>query len=133
MSTQQPIITQQPSNIPVVSKTVVPAIAVSTAAVATEAPKISNPPLPSSRRADDLFDKVPCRKVITRSLLINSHAEMQITGHEIVTTNMFVPDHVVYHLTTVPLNVEVKRRFKDFEALRTILRKLFPLSKLPHL
>jgi hypothetical protein len=58
---------------------------------------------------------------------------MHISGHEVVATNMFMPDHVVYHLTTAPMNIEVKRRFKDFEALRGILRRLFPLSKLPHL
>jgi hypothetical protein len=43
---------------------------------------------------------------------------MHISGHEVVTTNVFVPDHVIYHLTTVPLNIEVKRRFKDFETSR---------------
>jgi len=111
-------------------------VAASVLPVAAELPSPTRPtsnPTISSKRADDLFDKVPCRKVITRSLLINSHAEMHITGHEVVKTNMFVPDHVVYSLTTTPMNIEVKRRFKDFEALRTILRNLFPLSKLPHL
>jgi hypothetical protein len=127
------ISTQQPISMTTVTKVTPPIAATIVAESHSSAISQNNSGLSSGKRVDDLIDKLNCRKIITRSLLINSKAQMHISGHEVVTTNMFVPDHVVYHLTTMPLNIEVKRRFKDFETLRNMLRKMFPLNKLPHL
>jgi len=46
---------------------------------------------------------------------------------------MFVPNYVLYSITTNPLAVEVKRRLKDFEMLRNLLKKVFPTTQIPHL
>lgn len=46
---------------------------------------------------------------------------------------MFVPNYVLYSITTNPLGVEVKRRLKDFEMLRNLLRKVFPTTQIPYL
>lgn len=39
----------------------------------------------------------------------------------------------MYIVTVNPNNVEVKRRLKDFENLRTLLQKFFPTTQIPHL
>lgn len=41
----------------------------------------ASPPKSENKKSEDFQDKIPCRKVVTRSLLINSKAEMFITGH----------------------------------------------------
>jgi hypothetical protein len=55
---------------------------------------------------------------------------------------MFVPDYVLYHIklnlgsNNNNLNnniIEVKRRLKDFDTLKNLLRKLYPANRLPHL
>lgn len=58
---------------------------------------------------------------------------MVVSGHEVINPNPFVPNYVLFWITTNPLHVEVKRRLKDMEALRTLLRKLFPGTQIPFL
>ena len=64
---------------------------------------------------------------------LSGEYEVVVSGHEIINPNPFVPNYVLFRITTNPLNVEVKRKLKDMEALRSLLRKLFPGQQIPFL
>ena len=75
---------------------------------------------------------MPCKKAISKCRLTGKE-EVLVSGHEIINPNIFVPKYVLYSLTTNPLNIEVKRRVKDFDSLRNLLVKFFPTIQIPHL
>jgi len=64
---------------------------------------------------------------------LTGNEDVLISGHEIVNPNVFVPKYVLFYITVNPQNIEVKRRLKDFESLRSLLKKFFPTSQIPHL
>lgn len=73
-----------------------------------------------------------CKKAVSKCRLTGKE-EVTVSGHEIINPNIFVPNYVLYSLTTNPLNVEVKRRMKDFDNLRDLLVRFFPTTQVPHL
>ncbi len=56
---------------------------------------------------------IKCRSFANKPRLDGDY-EVVVSGHEIVNPNPFVPNYVLYSITTNPLGVEVKRRLKDF-------------------
>lgn len=70
-------------------------------------------------------------KAFTNQPKLDGDYEITVTGHEIINPNPFVPNHVLYSITTNPVGVEVKRRLKDFQTLRNLLKKIFPNLQVP--
>jgi hypothetical protein len=54
-----------------------------------------------------------CRSFSNKPKLDGDY-EVVVNGHEIINPNPFVPNYVLYAITTNPINKEVKRRLKDF-------------------
>ena len=70
--------------------------------------------MPQRSQSNEAFMKeLECKKVMSKSKFIGNES-VNVTGHEIINPNIFVPKFVLYTLTTHPFNCEVKRRFKDF-------------------
>lgn len=92
--------------------------------------------VPSAREGlviDESFKaSLKCRSFSNKPRLDGDY-EVVVNGHEIINPNPFVPNYVLYTVTTNPLGREVKRRLKDFEALRNLLKKIFPSTQIPFL
>jgi hypothetical protein len=56
---------------------------------------------------------IKCRSFSNQPKLDGEY-EVTVTGHEVVNPNPFVPNYVLYSISTNPIGVEVKRRLKDF-------------------
>lgn len=56
---------------------------------------------------------IKCR-AFTNKPRLDGDYEVVVSGHEVINPNPFVPNYVLYTITTNPLGREVKRRLKDF-------------------
>lgn len=50
------------------------------------------------------------------------------SAEKIKPPGLFSSNYVVYHIRTEPLNIEVKRRYKQFEWLHQCLQNRFPVN-----
>ena len=87
----------------------------------------------SSSIFETIRENIPCRKINPKKVLTTSSPYVVIENHEIISPSMFLPNYVLYVIKVMPLGVEIKRKYKDFEVLRSILGKLFPMTRLPFL
>ena len=80
--------------------------------------------------------EITCQK-LTPNILYNKEIKIQIKNPQIIETDYFSLNYVLYDIETnifsENINWAVKRRYKDFVWLREILRKLFPFLFIPPL
>jgi hypothetical protein len=92
--------------------------------------------VPSAREnlvIDETFKATIKCRAFTNKPKLDGDYEVVVNGHEIINPNPFVPNFVLYTITTNPIGREVKRRLKDFESLRNLLKKIFPSTQIPFL
>ena len=106
--------------------------------------KIQNPPkLPSDAGKQNYKDDIginygivinptdECRVVDKTPLGIADNPSIQVGFPEKVEGGFFSKSYVTYLVTTIPLNIKVRRRYSDFEWLRQILTNLYIGNVIP--
>ena len=82
---------------------------------------------------EDWVDRITCIRAKSRQILLKKELDVVISGHEIVSRNLFMPDYVRYLVSTPALNSEVKRKYTHFLKLKNNMEKFYPGFRMPYL
>ena len=77
------------------------------------------------------LDSISCSTMETSELSKYENINIEMSLGEKVTGKMFSKAYMTFLITTSPLNLNVQRKFSDFEWLRQILHHLYPSSVTP--
>lgn len=86
-----------------------------------------------NNKTENLKTSLPCRMANKNQLNSTPNLDIIVLNPNIVETGMFSSNYVTYDVATAPLGWLVKRRFTDFETLRSLLIKNFPGHSIPPL
>ena len=76
---------------------------------------------------------IECQKIENSCLSKYEKVEAKIEGYNIVEKGIFNSGYIIYEIKTIPLNLKVKRKYKDFVWLREKMKLIYKTSIIPNI